>query len=827
MIVFSVLKVRKFHFDLRVVTGIASYRFIPKVFRKHLEHIGCSDFRSKRPNALDIVPNMPKYKDNSVLRLQRIKSRAVKQDQPRPRPSEIYLCILGNGAKGSPRALYMFTDQGRYLFNCGEGMQRLAHEHKTKLSKLEHIFITHKSWENVGGLIGLSLTVQDIGVPDITLHGPRGIEKLYSMTRTFALTRELDVVKRGINEPPFVDSCMEVHYIPIYSSCPSVLECPNCSDSSDDSYSSGSESSKEPEQQRCKRMKRMEEETSYDVTVAYVCKGHSKPGHLVLEKCIEQGVPPGPLLGELKNGKDVVLPSGKVVKSQDVVSPEEPCPVFLVVECPSKDFLDPFVNEEKFKAYQVHATNSRDVAAVVVHFTPPDIVKTDKYSSWMHKFSENTQHIILNADNPTLNSIAIHRIQHKLHLVHPQIFSLIYEDEHKVENHCINGTLPNIVQANTLYRFYLRPYKGLDRDSGISLEPAAYIEEATSMPGFHDNLEQLKNSINSVVKKLCPDEEHPEVVFLGTGSSIPSKVRNVSGILVNVSPDCSILLDCGEGTYNQLQRIYGLSAVKSTLQKISCIFISHVHADHHLGLFQILKERQNAFISSGEVYTPVVVIAPELMNVWFLDYHKKFEPIASLFRFVDCSDLKFNSRDVSEESESWLKESCKDVEISTVPVNHCFEAYGVCLASKGAWKLVYSGDTTPCQSLIDAGKNCTLLIHEATMEDDLEDEAAFKMHSTTSQATSIAEKMEAQFTILTHFSQRYAKVPVFSEYFQNQIGCAFDNMRVRHCDLPVVPLFIPTLKCLFAQEVEELLEKGVKRLKKMKSSNPSEVEQIT
>lgn len=63
----------------------------------------------------------------------------------------------------------------RYLFNCGEGTQRLAHEHKMKLSKLEHVFITHSNWLNIGGLPGLALTVQDVGVPNIELHGPQGI----------------------------------------------------------------------------------------------------------------------------------------------------------------------------------------------------------------------------------------------------------------------------------------------------------------------------------------------------------------------------------------------------------------------------------------------------------------------------------------------------------------------------------------------------------------------------------------------------------------------------------------------------------------------------
>lgn len=44
-----------------------------------------------------------------------------------------------------------------------------------KLSKLEHVFITHSNWLNIGGLPGLALTVQDVGVPKIELHGPQGI----------------------------------------------------------------------------------------------------------------------------------------------------------------------------------------------------------------------------------------------------------------------------------------------------------------------------------------------------------------------------------------------------------------------------------------------------------------------------------------------------------------------------------------------------------------------------------------------------------------------------------------------------------------------------
>lgn len=44
-----------------------------------------------------------------------------------------------------------------------------------KLAKLEHIFITHPTWKNLGGLPGTALTIQDVGVPEITLHGPDGL----------------------------------------------------------------------------------------------------------------------------------------------------------------------------------------------------------------------------------------------------------------------------------------------------------------------------------------------------------------------------------------------------------------------------------------------------------------------------------------------------------------------------------------------------------------------------------------------------------------------------------------------------------------------------
>ena len=50
-------------------------------------------------------------------------------------------------------------------------------------------------------------------------------------------------------------------------------------------------------------------------------------------------------------------------------------------------------------------------------------------------------------------------------------------------------------------------------------------------------------------------------------------------------------------------------------------------------------------------------------------------------------------------------------------------------------------------------------MHEATFDDDLRSEAVAKKHSTTSEAIGIGAAMGARRVILTHFSQRYQKIP--------------------------------------------------------------------
>jgi ribonuclease Z len=118
-------------------------------------------------------------------------------------------------------------------------------------------------------------------------------------------------------------------------------------------------------------------------------------------------------------------------------------------------------------------------------------------------------------------------------------------------------------------------------------------------------------------------------------------------------------------------------------------------------------------------------------------------------------------------------------------VHHCHDAFGLILILANGQKLVYSGDTRPCERLIAEGRGCDLLIHEATFEDRMQEDAIQKNHSTVGEALDVGYRMQARMIMLTHFSQRYPTLPpqpskmAFSHKY---VGFAFDGM-----ELPLTP----------------------------------------
>ncbi len=99
-----------------------------------------------------------------------------------------------------------------------------------------------------------------------------------------------------------------------------------------------------------------------------------------------------------------------------------------------------------------------------------------------------------------------------------------------------------------------------------------------------------------------------------------------------------------------------------------------------------------------------------------------------------------------------------------------------------------------------------LLNMQATFDDGLLEEAEAKRHSLTKEAIETGVAAGVYRTILTHFSQRYPKIPIFDDSYTSQTCIAFDMMSVNLADLPLLPSLLPALKALFKEELLDVEE---------------------
>ena len=77
--------------------------------------------------------------------------------------------------------------------------------------------------------------------------------------------------------------------------------------------------------------------------------------------------------------------------------------------------------------------------------------------------------------------------------------------------------------------------------------------------------------------------------------------------------------------------------------------------------------------------------------------------------------------------------------------------------SRPGRKVVYSGDTRPCEATIAAARDADLLVHEATFGFDERERAVETGHSTASEAALVAREAGVRQLYLTHISARYSR----------------------------------------------------------------------
>ncbi len=274
-----------------------------------------------------------------------------------------------------------------------------------------------------------------------------------------------------------------------------------------------------------------------------------------------------------------------------------------------------------------------------------------------------------------------------------------------------------------------------------------------------------------------------EVFFLGSGSAIPTPLRWHPSVLVRDWIGNHILLDAGEGVQLKMRSL-GLSP-----SKINSIIITHPHGDHINGLAGLLmtmslqgRRKPLTIVSTSEAVEFILeTLEATKQNLGFEVKTITAEGYGKL-------DLSRGSGD--RLTVRWLP-SCHTVDSISVRLDWILrpriawdrlEALGLRpgawireLVAKGSyrvsgriitleevsasgWKtfsIGYTGDTTPCDRVVEGLVGVNLLIHDSTLHSRLREEALARGHSTSLDAALVARKVGADLLVLFHISSRY------------------------------------------------------------------------
>ena len=298
-----------------------------------------------------------------------------------------------------------------------------------------------------------------------------------------------------------------------------------------------------------------------------------------------------------------------------------------------------------------------------------------------------------------------------------------------------------------------------------------------------------------------------DLVFLGTSASAPTAARGTAATLIRRGGD-RLLVDCGEGTQRQLLR----SDVG--LVDLEHVFLTHLHADHVLGLPGMLKtfglrgrevpitvygpRGTRALLGAlgvvvGRVAYPldVVELGPG-ESVGLEDYRIETFAVAhgtTAVGYALREDERPGRFDVAAADalgvpSGPLRGALQRGEAVSLPDGRGVRPEEVLGGSRRGRTVVITGDTAPAASVVEAAAGADVLVHEATFLADERARAKETGHSTAGEAALVAKKADVGLLALTHLSARYPPSDVAEEARQ-----LFPRTVVpRDFDLLVVPL---------------------------------------
>ena len=275
-----------------------------------------------------------------------------------------------------------------------------------------------------------------------------------------------------------------------------------------------------------------------------------------------------------------------------------------------------------------------------------------------------------------------------------------------------------------------------------------------------------------------------DLVFLGTGGSVPTARRATACLLARVGGE-RLLFDCGEGSQRQMQHSTGLVQVDE-------IYITHFHADHYLGVPGLLKT-----YNLNDRQRPLRVIGPPGLIDLFSALRRIFGRLAYEVELVELEPgeaVRHGGYEIrsfavehrmralgyalveNERPGRFDPDAARALGIEPGPDFKRLQTgesvqgpRGVVSASevvgppRAGRKLVVTGDTAPSEMTSVAAHEAQLLVHDASFADEELARAAETGHSTARQAAELARGAGVGMLALVHVSSRYDVRAVLEE----------------------------------------------------------------
>jgi len=248
----------------------------------------------------------------------------------------------------------------------------------------------------------------------------------------------------------------------------------------------------------------------------------------------------------------------------------------------------------------------------------------------------------------------------------------------------------------------------------------------------------------------------PFVVFLGTGTPGPTPNRQGPSLAV-IAGGKAYLADVGVGVVRQANAAFANGIRALDASKLDIAFVSHLHSDHTLGLPDlILTPWVLGRTAPLELYGPpgISAMAENILKAYTEDIHIRISGLEQ----ANKTGYKVNAHEIKPGviyQDSNVKVTAFAVRHGTWPLalGYRFDAAGK--------SIVFSGDTAPAESVVEACNGCDLLIHEvyigspdASSPRSPEHWAQYMktFHTSAAELADIATRARAKTLVTTHLA---------------------------------------------------------------------------